>query len=155
MKHQDQYASIFWFILGGIITFSSFYYGVGSFSKPGPGFITFLAGAGLTILSVILFVLSRSKKEDRLSLKQLWVGGQTGKAFYVMGLLIVYMLFVVPSGFLISTFILLSLLFRVQGNYSVKNTILLASLSTAVSFIIFDIWLGVRLPRGFIGYFIF
>lgn len=155
MGNQDQYASLFWLIIGAVFTVSSFLYGVGSLSEPGPGFITFGAGAALTALSIVLFIISRSRGEGRQSLKQLWSGRQTSKVFYVMGLLIFYMLLVTPLGFLFSTFILLFLLFRVQGSYSMPKTILLACLSTAISFLVFDIWLGVQLPRGFMGYFLF
>jgi hypothetical protein len=154
MRHPDQYASIFWFLLGGAVTISSFYYGVGSFSTPGPGFITFFAGAILTLLSLILLI-SSVNKEGRQSLGMLWEGRQAGKAFYILGLLVAYMFLVTPLGFLIGTFFLLLFLFRVQGTYSLKKVILLSTVSTIVSFIIFDQWLGVQLPRGFMGYLLF
>ncbi len=155
MKNPDQYAGIFWFLLGGAVTISSFYYGVGSFSTPGPGFITFFAGAILTLLSLILLISSVRSKEGRQSLGLLWEGRQTGKAFYILGLLVAYMFLVTPLGFPIGTFFLLLLLFRVQGTYSLKKVILLSTVSTIVSFIIFDQWLGVQLPRGFMGYLLF
>lgn len=154
MRHPDQYASIFWLILGGAIALSSFHYKVGSLAEPGPGFITFLAGSFLTILSVILFLSSWKSKEVQ-GLRQVWGGRQIGKAFYVLLLLGVYMLVVNPLGFLISTFFLLVLLFRVQGNYSLKIVLPLSFFTTSSSFIIFDRWLGVQLPRGFMGYFLF
>ncbi len=154
MRHPDQYAGIFWLILGGAITLSSFHYKVGSLAEPGPGFITFLAGSFLTLLSVILF-LSSWKSKEGLGLRQLWGGRQTGKAFYVLLLLAVYMFVVTPLGFLISTFSLLVLLFRVQGTYALKSVLPLSALTTFFSFIIFDRWLGVQLPRGFMGYFFF
>ena len=65
------------------------------------------------------------------------------------------MLVLSPLGFLISTFLLLILLFRVQASYSLKNVILLSAASTIASLVVFDIWLGVQLPRGFMGYILF
>jgi putative tricarboxylic transport membrane protein len=155
MKHPDQYAGLFWFLFGGGIVGSSFYYGVGSFSDPGPGFITFLAGSALTLLSLILFISSARSKEGGQSLRQYWEGRQTGKAFYVLGLLVVYMFLLSPLGFLLSTFFLLIFLFRVQSTYSLRSLIFLSAASTIVSIAIFDTWLGVQLPRGFMGYFLF
>ena len=152
MKHPDQYASIFWFLLGGAITVSSFYYGVGSLSEPGPGFITFLAGSALTLLSIALFISSGILKEGVQSLHNLWEGCRTGKVFYIIALLIIYMFLVTPVGFLLTTFGILAFLFRVQGKYSMKKVISIAAVATTVSFIIFDKWLGVQLPRGFMGY---
>ena len=155
MKNPDQYSSIFWILLGGTITISSFSYGVGSFSPPGPGFITFLAGAALTLLSLVLFISSTRSKGSGESLRSLWEGRQTGKAFYILALLAAYMFLVTPLGFLLSTFLLLILLFRVQATYSLRKVFFLSAASTAASIIIFDVWLGVQLPRGLMGYILF
>jgi putative tricarboxylic transport membrane protein len=155
MKHPDQYAGIFWFIVGGAVTISSFFYGVGSSSEPGPGFITFLAGGTLTVLSVVLFIASGRSKLPFQGLRQIWEGLETKKVVYMFGLLLAYTLLIDPVGFLITTFLLLMLLFRVQGSYSYKSVLLLSAASTILSFIVFDQWLGVQLPRGFMGYFLF
>jgi len=155
MKNPDQYAGIFWILFGGTITVSSFSYGVGSFSTPGPGFITFLAGAALTLLSVVLFISSAGSKGSGESLRSLWGGRQTRKAFYILALLVVYMFLVTPLGFLLSTFFLLIFLFRVQATYSLRKVFFLSAASTAASIIVFDVWLGVQLPRGLLGYILF
>jgi len=152
MKNPDQYSGIFWILLGGTVTASSFFYGVGSFSAPGPGFITFLAGAALTLLSLLLFISSTRSKKGGESLRSLWEGRQTRKAFYILGLLVAYMFLVTPLGFLLSTFFLLILLFRVQAKYSFGKVIFLSAACTLVSLVIFDVWLGVQLPRGLLGY---
>ena len=55
-------------------------------------------------------------------------------------------------GFLICTFALLALLFRVQVTHSRKKIFLLSAMTTIAAFIIFDKWLGVQLPRGLLGY---
>ena len=155
MKNPDQCAGIFWILLGGAITLSSFFYGVGSFSTPGPGFITFLAGAILTLLSLVLFLSSSKSKGGGQSLRSLWEGRQSGKAFYILALLVAYMFLMTPLGFLLSTFLLLILLFRVQAAYSLQKLILLSAAATIISIIVFDVWLGVQLPRGFMGYILF
>jgi putative tricarboxylic transport membrane protein len=155
MKNPDQYSGIFWFLSGGAITVSSLFYGVGSFSAPGPGFITFLAGSILTVLSVILFASSAKGKTSGQSLRSLWEGRQTGRAAYILGLLVAYMVLVNPLGFLLSTFLLLFFLFRVQGAYSLGKVLCLSAASTIGSIVVFDLWLGVQLPRGFMGYLLF
>ena len=155
MKHVDQYAGIFWFLVGGATTGASFYYGIGSLSTPGPGFITFLAGALLTLLSLLLIIVSGRNTGFKSSLRQLWEGKQPQKAFYVLFLLVMYMLILTPVGFLLATFVLLLFLFRVQGKYSMKMVTFISALTTFLAFIFFDQWLGVQLPRGFMGYFLF
>jgi len=155
MKHLDQYAGIFWFIVGGVVTISSFFYGVGSPSEPGPGFITFLAGGGLTVLSLVLFINSARSKVPFRGLRQLWAGLETKKVIYILGLLVAYTFLVSAVGFLIMTFFLLFLLFRVDGSYSFKSVLFLSAATTILSFMVFDQCLGVQLPRGFMGYLLF
>jgi putative tricarboxylic transport membrane protein len=152
MKHPDQYASLFCLILGGGTTASSFYYGVGSLSDPGPAFITFLAGTSLMILSTTLFITSGTNREGGGGLRLLWQGRRVKKILYVMGLLAVYTFIINLLGFLICTFALLALLLRVQVTYSKKKIFLLSAVTTIAAFIIFDKWLGVQLPRGLLGY---
>ncbi len=65
------------------------------------------------------------------------------------------MVLVNPLGFLLSTFLLLFLLFRVQGAYSLGKVLCLSAASTIASIVVFDLWLGVQLPRGFMGYLLF
>lgn len=90
-------------------------YGFGSLSEPGVGFITFFAGAILALLSLLLFLSSFREKEKPAGLRELWAGLDVKKVLYVLMLLVVYPVLLRPVGFPLCTFILLFLLFRVQG----------------------------------------
>jgi putative tricarboxylic transport membrane protein len=151
----DQFAAVFWFVVGVAVTVSSFFYSVGSPSEPGPGFITFLAGGALTVLSLVLFIAAARTRTPFQGLRQLWTGLETQKVAYILGLLVVYTFLIGPIGFLITTFLLLLLLFRIQRTYSLKGVLFLSATTTILAFIIFDQGLGVQLPRGFMGYFLF
>jgi len=148
MRNTDQSSSLFWLVIGIGIALCSLRYGVGTFHEPGPGFITFFAGAILTILSLALFFSSLRDQEDRGSLLSLWAGLETGKVLYVIFLLVAYTFLLKPVGFLISTFFLLFLLFRVKGSYRLKTIFLMSFLVTVGSYIIFEIWLKAQLPKG-------
>jgi putative tricarboxylic transport membrane protein len=148
MRNTDQSSSLFWLAVGIGTALSSLKYGIGTFHEPGPGFITFFAGAILIILSLGLFLSSLRDREGRSGLKNLWAGLETGKVLYVIVLLVAYLFLLKPAGFLISTFFLLFLLFRVRGSYGLKTIFLLSSLVTLGSYIIFEIWLKAQLPKG-------
>jgi len=148
MRNTDQSSSLFWLVIGIGIALCSLKYGVGTFHEPGPGFITFFAGAILIILSLTLFFFSFRDQEDRGSLQSLWAGLETGKVLYVIFLLVAYTFLLKPVGFLISTFLLLFLLFRVKGSYRLKTIFLMSFLVTVGSYIIFEIWLKAQLPKG-------
>ena len=148
MKTPDQYSSLFWLILGMVIVGMSLHYGVGSFREPGLGFITFLAGLVLSALSLAVFISSYKHREKMEGLRELWAGLEVGKGLYVVFLLVIYALVLKSVGFLISTFILLCLLFRVKAAYRIRSILIMSFLATVVSYLVFQIWLAAQLPKG-------
>ena len=151
MRNTDQSSSLFWLVVAIGIVLLSLTYGVGNFHEPGPGFITFFAGAILIVLSLALFFSNFRDQADRSSLWSLWAGLETGKVLYVILLLVAYIFLLKPVGFLISTFLLLVLLFRVKGSYRLKTVFLMSLLVTAGSYLVFEIWLKAQLPKGILG----
>ncbi len=152
MRNTDQFSSLFWLVVAIGIVFLSLKYGVGTFREPGPGFITFFAGLILAVLSLALFFSSFRDGADRNSLRSLWSGLEFGKVFYVLLLLVAYVFLLKPLGFLIGTFLLLALLFRVKGSYRFKTVLLMSLFVTAGSYLIFEIWLQAQLPKGLFGF---
>jgi putative tricarboxylic transport membrane protein len=152
MRNTDQSSSLFWLVVAIGIVLLSIRYGVGTLHEPGPGFITFFAGAILIVLSLALFFSSFVDRAQRNSLWSLWAGLETGKVLYVILLLVAYTFLLKPVGFLISTFLLLVLMFRVKGSYRLKTVFLMSSLVTAGSYLVFEIWLKAQLPKGILGW---
>ncbi len=148
MRNTDQSSSLFWLVIGIGIALCSLKYGFGNLHEPGPGFITFFAGAILTFLSLALFFSSFHDQVDRGGLRNLWAGLEFRKVLYVILLLVAYTLMLKSIGFLISTFVLLFLLFRVKGSYRLRTILLMSFLVTTGSYLIFEIWLKAQLPKG-------
>ncbi len=152
MRNPDQSSSLFWLVIGIGIALYSLKYGFGNLHEPGPGFITFFAGTILIILSLSLFFSSFRDQKAQTRLQTLWAGLDPGKVLYVIVILVVYTFLLKSVGFLISTFFLLSLLFRVKGTYRLKTIFLMSLLVTVGSYIIFEIWLKAQLPKGVLGF---
>jgi len=148
MRNPDLSSSLFWFAIGIGISINSLKYGFGTLHEPGPGFITFFAGAILSLLSITLLFSSLRERAQRGGLRDLWAGFELGKVLYVVLLLVAYTLVLKSIGFLISTFVLLSLLLRVRGTYRLVTILFMALLATACSYLIFEIWLKAQLPKG-------
>jgi hypothetical protein len=151
MRNPDQFSSLVWLLAGIAIACSSLKYGFGSFHEPGIGFITFFAGALLAFLALLLLVTSRREQKMPGRFWDLWTGLDVKKVIYVLVLLALYTFLLRPAGFLVSTFILLSLLFRVKGAHHLTTAVLLSILVTAVSYFVFEVWLQVQLPKGIVG----
>lgn len=126
-------------------------YGFGSLSEPGVGFITFFAGAILALLALLLFLNTFRERGKAAGLKELWAGLDVRKVLYVLALLVVYTVSLRRAGFLLSTFILLVLLFRVKGTYGIWTTLCISFFVTAASYLVFQVWLQVQLPGGILG----
>jgi len=151
MRNPDQFSSLVWFVVGMIITLWSLKYGFGSFSEPGVGFITFFAGAILALLSLLLFFGSFRERKIPSVLHHLWANLDVKKVLYVLLLLVGYTLLLRPLGFFLCTFLLLFLLFRVKGAYGIFTILLVSFSVTAGSYLVFQVWLQVQLPRGILG----
>ena len=149
MRNPDQWSSLFWVLAGLGITLGSLKYGFGTLQAPGAGFITFFAGMILSLLAVIFF-LSSLKRDEKLQkgVASLWEGLEVYKVIFVLLLLVAYTLILKHLGFLISTFGLLCLLFRVKATYHLMKVILMSLLITSGAYLLFQVWLKVQLPRG-------
>jgi putative tricarboxylic transport membrane protein len=148
MRNPDQTSGLFWLLAGTGVALTSLQYGFGTFVSPGAGFITFFAGTLLCLLSLILLISTWRKQKAQSRLGDLWKGLEVWKAIYVLGLLVLYALVLQTLGFLVSTFLLLTLLFRVKAQYALTRVVLLSFLISVWAYLLFDVWLKVQLPKG-------
>ena len=151
MRNPDRLSSLVLFAGGVMTALWSLKYGFGSLSEPGVGFITFFAGAILALLSLLHFFASFREKEKSADLRELWAGLDVKKVIYVLVLLVAYAVLLRPVGFPLCTFFLMVLLFRVKGSSGIWTTVFVSFFVTAVSYLVFQVWLQVQLPRGILG----
>jgi hypothetical protein len=106
----------------------------------------------LSLLAVVFF-LSSLKRDEKLhkGVGILWEGLEVHKVIFVFMLLVAYALVLKHLGFLITTFGLLCLLFRVKATYHLMKIILMSLLITSGAYLLFQVWLKVQLPRGVLG----
>lgn len=128
----------------------SYRLGLGEVHAPGSGFLTFYTAALLGVLSLISGI-------------QFWKGPkeETGRirtaSSWQKGALLLIVLFLYVSvfnilGFLLGTFLLLLFLYRLAEPRK-WGTLLFASASTVfAAYFLFDMVLGNRLPKGFLGF---
>ena len=139
---------LFWIGLGIFVMILSHNLGLGGLRDPGPGLMPFLLGFFLCMVSFYVLILSLRRKEETDSAAQTEQGGQIhlGKICLVLASLFVYALLLEPLGFLVTTFLVLVILFRTLDNR--WSSVLLASvLTVVVSYLIFT-YLGIRFPMG-------
>jgi putative tricarboxylic transport membrane protein len=148
MKNRDFVSSIIFTVLGIIFCSGGIKYKLSHLGGPGAGLFPFLFGLVLIGLSVILFIFSIPgfKKPSEKFFPQkdsFW------KILMALLGILIYIIALPHAGFLLITFFFVVFMLRFIEPTNWISTILAASLATVVSFLLFEHWLGVQLPKGF------
>ena len=151
MKTHDQRSSLFWLLLSISIFIESIRLGIGTPGNPGMGFMSFGASGLLGVLSVVLFVRSSLKKEKAVA-APLFSGKLWKRALFVLISLVLYSRLLPVAGFLISTFLLMTLLFWILERKKVWLVFVLSILTTGITYYVFSIALNCQFPSGLFGF---
>ncbi len=123
---------------------------IGKLSSPKIGFFPFFLAILLGILSLVL--LGQAIKMRGEGEIPLWVSSGRGKIFMLtVGVLFIFPIFFERLGYLISTFLLIALLFGAIGQKKWWVVIIVAVFSTLASYLVFAILLKTPLPVGILG----
>ena len=152
MSRFDLISSFVFLSFSILVTLLSLRLSTGTFGNPGPGLFPTITGILLTMTSGILFVQSylrfRSKKKEILGAdKRLW----HVKPAATVIIMFVYAVTIDRLGFITTSLILLFFLYKVIGDLSVKVSLSGSILTTAITYLLFKVWLNVQLPTGPFG----
>lgn len=150
MKRTYVIVNIFWLVLSTAVCVESWSLKVGGLHNPGPGFLPFYTAILLGLLALIS--LLETLKGAKGSASEIWGGIQFGKLSILLGSLFLYVFLLDRLGFLLGTFLLLLVLFRIVEPYGWKTVLFSSLLTTAGTYLFFVILLESRLPRGFLGF---
>ena len=144
---EDFYQALLWLCIGVGVLFFSSSYSMGSLSEPGPGALPFGLGLVFVLLSLILLFRSwRSKpSEDE---KRLSFGSRWHKIFMIILFLALVTFFLESLGYLLSIFLMITLSMLIMEPKRWVSALLLGSISSISSYVLFDVWLKVQLPKG-------
>jgi putative tricarboxylic transport membrane protein len=146
-KKYDISIRVFWVGLGCFVVIYSYTLGLGKLVNPGPGLLPFLLGLIFIILSsarlfmITCSVESAKEPEEGHTKTEYW-----RLAMIVVGLLI-WAMILESLGFLIATFILMTLLYRAAGFEKWWVASLWGLVTVLATYFIFT-YLGVRFPPG-------
>lgn len=152
MRKIDQWSGVVLLIVSACICWGSALLPYGNVHNPGPGFLPLWLGILLGAMSVGLIVQTSLRKEKGKMLRELlaekirWV-----KVLAALVALIFYAFSIDYLGFLIVTFIFIAFLMRFIDPQPWKTVILWALIGSVGSYLIFEVWLKLRLPKGLLG----
>jgi putative tricarboxylic transport membrane protein len=132
-----------------LIVVSSIQLGIGDLSTPGPGFTAFLVSALALLLSLFVFfkeMVGSRKYHDETTPSLSWKNlvRPTG----AMLVLFVFILLLQGFGYRIAAFFLMFGMFFIYNPRKWYYHIFSAAAVAALTFFIFDRWLGVQFPSG-------
>ncbi len=153
MAKGDRISGIFWLVFSLVIAVESYHLGVGNLHSPQAGFLPFVASITLGILSFLLLLSIKSKKPQfREEIADITFNRPLVlKVIYVIISLFLYAIFLDALGFVLASMILIAFMLRViepQKWYVVTLGTLLIPI---FAHLLFDVFLKVQLPKGFLG----
>jgi putative tricarboxylic transport membrane protein len=141
---------LFWLTVGGGVFYQGFKLGKGDLNNPGPGFIFFWMGLIMVGLSAVILILDVLKTPSSEENTQEWSGVHWAKIISVLISLVLYAYFLTFLGFVLCTTALLIFLFKVVEPQRWSIAVVAAISSVLVAYLVFCVWLGSQLPRGFL-----
>ena len=99
----DRILGFIWLFLGLALCLLSYRIDLGEVGSPGPGFVPFLSGCLLILLSSIYLIKSLFFSTDSQMKRRFWEGIRWDKSLLVVASLIAYILFLPVLGYLIVT----------------------------------------------------
>ena len=152
MKKADQWSGILLLVIAGVICWGSLSLSYGHVHNPGPGFFPFWLGAILGAMALGLVLKTTWQREGAKTLRAILSEKvRWEKVLFVVIALMLYGYLINFLGYLIVTFLLMAFLLRFIEPRPWKAVIMWTLIGTIGSYLVFDLWMKLRLPKGFLG----
>lgn len=153
MARTDWAANLVLLLLGLAFAIAALQLNFGTVHRPGPGFLPFWTASGLILVAG--FSLARGFVEShrrRSAAAERLFDSSVLTVIATIVILTAYAFGVEWLGYNVSTSVLFILLFKLAGFRSWLSTLITALLTTSLSYLFFGLWLGVRFPKGVLGF---
>jgi putative tricarboxylic transport membrane protein len=148
---RDVISGCFWLAFAVFIGSQAVSYRIGSFSRPAAGSFLFITSILLGGLSLVLIVSALLRKTDNVKPSELWKGFDWKIVVGAFVAILAYDFLLPILGYLLTSFLLMMALFCVTRK-KILSTIPYALLTTALSYLLFEVLLGVPFPKGLFGF---
>jgi hypothetical protein len=151
MRSYDQGSALFWLMIAIAVLVQSLRYGIGTLGNPGMGFMAFGASGVLVILSLGVLVTTSFAKRPPLE-EDPFTGILWKRIIAVTIILFLYAWLMPKVGYLISTLLLMVLLFISIGKKEIWQIALISVLTAGVTYYVFSVLLNCQFPAGIFGF---
>lgn len=153
LKKGDLIIAIVWMVLGVAITIASYRLGLGNFSRPGDGLMSFGVGILLSLCAFPILIRSFvNRKNIRHKGEQgIWSEVDFKKIALALVSLIGFSLLLERLGFLVTTCLMLLVLFKAVGSQKWTWAVIATVLTVALTYVVFVVLLDVYMPSLTLG----
>jgi putative tricarboxylic transport membrane protein len=149
---RNQLSGLFWIAFSFFVCARSMEAGVGSFGQPGAGFLPFWSAAILGALAIILVIKSIVRGKAEKEATEVRRNLKRGKVVLALLALFAYVVLLEWTGYLVTTFGLMTLLYMIAGRSRVWTQVVGAGITVLITYVVFYVWLGVQLPKGILNF---
>jgi hypothetical protein len=151
MRWVKVYSSLFWFLFAVLTCVQASRLDMGEMSAPGPGFFPLSLGVAMGIFALIAsYQAIQTKRSSGVTVRKERV--RWWNILVIFGAVVGYALSVGKLGFLINTFLLITLLLKVVEPQSWKASILGGLITAVASELVFNVILKAQIPTGLLGF---
>ena len=150
MKRYDLINSSLCLGFGLLIVLYAPEFDLGSLRAPGSGFMPFISGLLICGFSGITFF--RALWDQSTEAEKTWAGVRFQKLISVVVMLLLYGVLIQTVGFILCSLLLVLITTRYVGSQTWRSAILVSVVSSIGSYVLFEVWLSVPLPRGILGF---
>jgi uncharacterized membrane protein len=143
--------NLFWILFSLVTCIEAYRLKLGAVTKPGSGFFPFSAGLVMLVLALVaLMQLTRQEKKEGES------GGREEVRWWNIVIILAavgaYAFTLETIGFLINTFLFVTLLLKVIEPQSWKASILGGVIAAAAANVLFNVIFKAQIPSGILGF---
>jgi putative tricarboxylic transport membrane protein len=151
MRRVALYCNVFWLFFSLLTCIESCRLKLGDVTKPGPGFFPFGAGLIMLVLSLIaLFQWMGKKDSSEITVQKKPV--RWWNIVIILAATLAYALSLEKIGFLINTFLLITLLLKVVEPQTWKTSILGGVITAIAANLVFNVLFQAQIPSGILGF---
>jgi len=152
MKKADQWSGLVLLVISGFICWGALSLSYGRIHDPGPGFYPLWLGIILGAMAMGLILKTTWQREGAKALRAILSEKvRWEKVLFVLMALILYGFLMNFLGYLIVTFLLMAFLLRFIEPRPWKAVIGWTLIGAVGSYLVFEVWMKLRLPKGFLG----
>jgi len=151
VKRTRAYCNLFWLLFSLITCVEAYRLKLGTVHEPGPGFFPFSAGLIMLLLSLaaLLQSVTTKQKVEETSRQETF---RWWNIVIILATITAYALSLEKIGFLINTFVFMSLLLKVVEPQPWKTAVIGGLITTLAANVIFNVIFRTQIPNGILGF---